>query len=565
MTAYRLRILSGRHEGAELPLTPRRYSLGSSEDNALILSDDAIAEHHLSFFFADGELSVLQAPGGLRIDGKVVDTFPVDVAPFQIMTLAGSDEEDNISLAYGTEASVADASVAEASVSDAAAEKSSDSNLPALRSWPECERIVALLSAGSGSVDPKVRQAKKKLDALSRLSPKKRKILVRSSLALGAVATVSIAVVVATLLWLDPARRQAERMQRVEASLEKELEAKPVGERTVRITQGQEGEIVLTGYVETEKELVRLRGIAFESGLQIRVVSKEQLRAALEVIARQYGLFAKFHLFAIEGDNAKKDEGEKGKALATSQESTKDSAKDSAKYPTKYPWTQLFRLRLEGFIDRERQLEEFRDALASDLPYITEIETDITTSTAILSGLRRLLAHNAAFGGVALELEEGRLLLQGAVFASFHDELRTLLEHHYRSLPYHPLTTDRLTLVPPLQASITALLLGRQRAVDLRLSKEGRSKRYRIGERIDDDKTIVAIAHNGILLSYADQTVGLPIATPALPALEQDATETAKAEKSESVDSKNAEKPNDKNKTDKNKTDQNKTDQEEVP
>ena len=499
--AYRLRILSGRHEGAELPLTARRYSLGSSEDNALILSDDAIAEHHLSFFFADGELSILQAPGGLRIDGKTVESFPFDVAPFQIMTLAGSDGEDNISLAYGFDANDEEAT-AETNQTNNNIPKST---LPALRSWPDRERIVALLSSGGTSVAPRVRQAKRKLGALSRLSPKKRKMLVRSSLALGVAASLSIVVVIAILLWLDPARRQAARMQRVEESLERELEAKPAAERTVRIVQHADGNIMLKGYVDTEKELVRLRGIAFESGLQIRVISKEQLHAALEVIARQYGLFAKFHLFPID-----KSKGEQKTQTKLTQEE-----KAQAQEP------QLFRLRLEGFIDRERQLEEFRSTITSDLPYIVEIETDITTSEAILYDLRRLLSYNAAFGGVTLELEDGRLLLRGAVFSNFHDELRALLEHHYLSLPYRPLTTDRLMLVPPLQASISALLLGRQRAVDLRMGKEGNAKRYRIGERIDKDKTIVAIDQNGILLSYLDQTVGLPItahiSAPAAP------------------------------------------------
>ena len=518
MRVCRLRILSGKHEGAELPLTARRYSLGSSEDNALILSDDAIAEHHLSFFFADSELSILSAPGGLRIDGKVADTFPIDVAPFQIMTLAVSGE-DNISIAYGYDASDAEQEVAEtrsAKPSTTKPSSSSDGNLPvltpalpALTSWPDRERIVALLSSEGTSVKPKERQAENKLDALRRLSPQKRKVLVRSLFALGAAVGVSLVVFVATLLWLDPARRQVARMQRVEARLEKELKAKPVEERTVRIVEGEEGSFVLQGYVETEKELVRLRGLAFESGLQIRVVSKEQLRAALQVIARQYGLFANFHLLAIDRNGSKNK--------------NKNKDKNNSLAEVRDALTQRFHLRLEGFIDHERQLEEFRSTIESDLPYIAAIETDVTTSEAIVSGLRKLLAHNAAFGGVALELEDGQLLLRGAVFADFHDELRAVLEHHYRSLPYRPLTMDHLTLVPPLQASITALLLGRQRAVELRLNREGSSKRYRIGELVDDDKTIVAIARNGILLSYLDQTVGFPIATHVVTQVPQSA------------------------------------------
>ena len=43
-----LRVLSGQHRGAELPLPPGKYVLGSSDEADIIISDPGIAPEHLT-------------------------------------------------------------------------------------------------------------------------------------------------------------------------------------------------------------------------------------------------------------------------------------------------------------------------------------------------------------------------------------------------------------------------------------------------------------------------------------------------------------------------------------
>lgn len=521
--AFQLRILSGKHKGAELRLETRRYSLGSGEENSLILSDSNIAKKHISFFFAEGEISVLSAEGGLLVDGVSVDKLPIDVAPLQVMTLAVSEPSDNVSIAFRE--------------TEASGNMSGDLN-ESVNNWPDEEKIEELLLKNKQLKDTKnnsqkTRQVEKKLGAFARMGARmgssmgysNKKILVPSIIATLATLAAIALITIATLLWLDPARWQAKRMQKVEKRLEKELAAKPQSQRTVRIAQEKDGSFVLLGYVETEKELVRLRGLAFESGLQIRVVSKEQLIAAIEVIAQQYNLYANFKLAPVGKASTIKTKNKENRPTIAGERkrgntyySFEDLQLGGARLITAQEFnerrkreTQHFKLRAEGFVEHERKLEAFRKTVLQSLPYISEVEMDVTTNELMLASIRNAISKNIAFSGVNLNLHLGQLVLSGAIFANFHDELQDILQKHYQKLSRAPVPKDRITLAPPLYAKITALLLGRQRAVDIVMRKNGTPKRYLVGQVLDNDKQIIAIASNGIILNYRDKTLGFPI------------------------------------------------------
>ena len=517
--AFQLRILSGKHKGAELRLETRRYSLGSGEENSLILSDSNIAKKHISFFFAEGEISVLSADGGLLVDGVSIDKFPIDVAPLQVMTLAVSEPSDNVSIAFRE--------------TEASGNMSGDLN-ESVNNWPDEEKIEELLLKNKQLKDTKnnsqkTRQVEKKLGAFARMGSRmgysNKKILVPSIIATLATLAAIALLTITTLLWLDPARWQAKRMQKVEKRLEKELAAKPQSQRTVRIAQEKDGSFVLLGYVETEKELVRLRGLAFESGLQIRVVSKEQLIAAIEVIAQQYNLYANFKLAPVGKASTVKTKNKENRPTIAGERkrgntyySFEDLQLGGARLITAQEFnerrkreTQHFKLRAEGFVEHERKLEAFRKTVLQSLPYISEVEMDVTTNELMLASIRNAISKNIAFSGVNLNLHLGQLVLSGAIFANFHDELQDILQKHYQKLSRAPVPKDRITLAPPLYAKITALLLGRQRAVDIVMRKNAIPKRYLVGQVIDNDKQIIAIASNGIILNYRDKTLGFPI------------------------------------------------------
>ena len=563
--AFQLRILSGKHKGAELRLETRRYALGSSEENALILSDSNIAKKHISFFFAEGEISVLSANGGLLVDGVKIDKFPIDVAPLQVMTLAGDTMANNVSLAF-RETRASGNESGNASHGASGNQSGNQSGDDASNNWPDDKKLEELLAknnlANASAADAqKTRQAKKKLGAFARIgssmgaSMGAERNLVPSTIAIIAtIATIALLGIVA-LLWFDPARWQAERMQKVEEKLEKELAEKPKSQRTVRIEQEDDGGFVLLGYVETEKELVRLRGLAFESGLQIRVVSKEQLLAAIEVIAKQYKLYANFKLMpaykpsaTLASSNAKTKvampqiaaQKKKGKNLYSFEDlSSEDLQGDADKlitaqefYQRRKRETQHFKLRAEGFVEHERKLDTFRNAILQSLPYIVEVEMDVTTNELMLEVMRNALSKNIAFSGVQLNLDLGQLIISGAIFANFHDEMQEILQKQYQKLPRAPIHKERITLAPPFYAKITALLLGRQRAVDLRMRNDSSPKRYLVGQLIDNDKTVIAIADNGIILNYRNESIGFPISNTAvaLPTLKQENKQENKQE-----------------------------------
>ena len=533
--AFQLRILSGKHKGAELRLETRRYSLGSGEENSLILSDSNIAKKHISFFFAEGEISVLSADGGLLVDGVSIDKFPIDVAPLQVMTLAVSEPSDNVSIAFRETEASGNLSGDLSGGADANLNASVNASVNAnVDNWPDEEKIEELLLKNKQLKDTKnssqkTRQVEKKLGAFARMGSRmgysNKKILVPSIIATLATLAAIALLTITTLLWLDPARWQAKRMQKVEKRLEKELASKPQSQRTVRIAQEKDGSFVLLGYVETEKELVRLRGLAFESGLQIRVVSKEQLIAAIEVIAQQYNLYANFKLAPIGKASTIKTKNKENRPTVAGERkrgdtyySFEDLQLGGGRLITAQEFnerrkreTQHFKLRAEGFVEHERKLEAFRKEILQSLPYISEVEMDVTTNELMLASIRNAISKNIAFSGVHLNLQLGQLVLSGAIFANFHDELQDILQKHYQKLSRAPVPKDRITLAPPLYAKITALLLGRQRAVDIVMRKNAIPKRYLVGQVIDNDKQIIAIASNGIILNYRDKTLGFPI------------------------------------------------------
>ena len=88
MSEFFLKILSGNHIGAEIPLGPGQYSLGNSESCDLVLSDDSLHDTELVVQITpEGQLNIFpkreEAPvyhNGLPLDN------PFSIAPFDVVT-----------------------------------------------------------------------------------------------------------------------------------------------------------------------------------------------------------------------------------------------------------------------------------------------------------------------------------------------------------------------------------------------------------------------------------------------------------------------------------------------
>ncbi|WP_034946642.1 FHA domain-containing protein [Erwinia oleae] len=73
---FELRVLTGRHQGAALPVMGGEWTLGQGFDADLLLTDSGVAAHHATLFFADERWQLRAAEGKLYTpDGKESELF----------------------------------------------------------------------------------------------------------------------------------------------------------------------------------------------------------------------------------------------------------------------------------------------------------------------------------------------------------------------------------------------------------------------------------------------------------------------------------------------------------
>lgn len=77
---FELRVLSGRHQGAALPVTGGQWTLGSAEEADLLLSDGGVLAHHATLVFADERWLLQPVEGKIRTLQQETD-HPLDPLP----------------------------------------------------------------------------------------------------------------------------------------------------------------------------------------------------------------------------------------------------------------------------------------------------------------------------------------------------------------------------------------------------------------------------------------------------------------------------------------------------
>jgi hypothetical protein len=88
---YKLKIIGGLHKDAELFLAPDiQYSLGSSDECDIILSDAGVAQKHLSFSISQGKIRLEKTDAPLYVDGTSVGAASSELESFQIVGIGGA-------------------------------------------------------------------------------------------------------------------------------------------------------------------------------------------------------------------------------------------------------------------------------------------------------------------------------------------------------------------------------------------------------------------------------------------------------------------------------------------
>lgn len=84
---FELRVLTGRHQGAALPVTGGEWTLGQSEDAGLQLTDAGVAARHATLIFAEDRWLLQAVEGKVRTaageNTDLLDPLPVD-QPFAL-------------------------------------------------------------------------------------------------------------------------------------------------------------------------------------------------------------------------------------------------------------------------------------------------------------------------------------------------------------------------------------------------------------------------------------------------------------------------------------------------
>jgi type III secretion protein D len=82
-----LRVLSGPHRGAELPLVAGTYAIGSGDDDAVILADPKVAAHHATLIVTADGVRCVPEGGPVRLERDEVSGAGVALRPFQLFEL----------------------------------------------------------------------------------------------------------------------------------------------------------------------------------------------------------------------------------------------------------------------------------------------------------------------------------------------------------------------------------------------------------------------------------------------------------------------------------------------
>lgn len=87
---YLLKIFSGPHAGAEIPLARGAYILGSDDDCDIIISDPGVAARHIRLSLSDGRMVVSAMEEAFYLDGEKAGDGEPELAPFQIVTIGAT-------------------------------------------------------------------------------------------------------------------------------------------------------------------------------------------------------------------------------------------------------------------------------------------------------------------------------------------------------------------------------------------------------------------------------------------------------------------------------------------
>lgn len=268
-------------EGGDRPgfmLGDSRLSLGAGTDDDVYLTGVGVVPGHLRLIFLEGRVTLLSAAEAVRVDGKPVETYPLDLKPMQVISL-GPDTH----LAYGAVAS----------------------NWPAAPAWQLPQETANLVAGSTPDASGVAHDDEHEIEA----APMSRRARVVhgarwAALALAAATVMVVGLVVTDLAWgvRETVVPGEVAIDRSEGVLNKWLASEPASYGSVLLTERDDGALSLTGFIDSEEayrklaQQVRQQSVSSGGNVRMDVLTETRLEALVRDVLARFPLLGRLDI-----------------------------------------------------------------------------------------------------------------------------------------------------------------------------------------------------------------------------------------------------------------------------
>jgi type III secretion protein D len=373
---YLLKIFSGLHAGAEVPLTDGEYRVGVGDECDFILEDGAAGNLELRIGLDNGRMTVTEAKGLCYLDGEPISAGGLDFDAYQVITIGAT--HFSLGPADDQWPDFHPPQIKPPEVANAAQNTLGEDETDITE--PVKPELTEEPPPADGATTPDAAGALEYADLLQSKAPMAKRLVaaLRQKGGIGAVASAAV-IIMFTLLFLfaDRSLPPEDGLAQARETAENLLETYHVISGSIEVDA--ESRLAISGFIELasdKKELSRqLEKIAFPKTIKLMAID-ESLRI-FESVLQNYRLRLKV---THEGNGV---------------------------------------LVLSGFVRDSDLLRAILARLHQDLPMITQIKVRVHTHEDIIPAIFEELEKSGGISGrIELQAHADHIRVEGNFFPS---------------------------------------------------------------------------------------------------------------------------------------------------
>lgn len=445
-----------------------RLVVGAGEQDDVFLSGVGVVPSHLRLIFVDDRITILAASQEIRINGVVVDQFPIDLEPLQVLSLSADTH-----ITYGPVGSAwpsvphwempVDESNDEALSSEESASAAVENSLE------ESHKDIHS-SPNVPSVD-QVMTTRDKVNASARLGVL---VLVVSSL-------VVVALVLFDVFWgrREVVAPQGRAIELSENILDKLLSMDKVAYRSVRLDRRADGAISISGFIDSEdayrrlSEQVRQQVVNSGGNVRLDALTLERLSALV-----------RDHLVSYPMGYQMDAEGDKVRVL-------------------------IFGIKQDSIIQERltAELSRLADRIA---PRQLELDFQLQTADGLVQEVMAALTRRSITQDMQVRIEANGARITGLVAAPVESEARTALNKIVEDFSSRLPLTVELKVDPKLNFTVVSLTQGGLES-SATLIQRGKTQTFRVGESVFNTGELREVKSDGVVIALGRREMFIPL------------------------------------------------------